>query len=189
MDEIWKPIAGYENLYEISNLGMVKSLKRDVMIGNTCNVRHLPERLLKLATNSVGYLQVCLCKDGKLKWHRVHRLVAQAFLPNPDNLPEVNHKDEDKMNNRVDNLEWCDRYYNTSYGTLKQRTSMNPPKPVLQLNLDGDLIKEWRSINEVAKQCGYCTTSISNCCVGGYTRKGKWYNSHTYKGYKWEWAS
>ena len=103
MEEIWKPIKGYESLYEVSNLGRVKSLKWG------------KERILRTDKSNNGYLRVVLCKDGKKKKYLVHRLVCESFLPNSNNLPEVNHKDENKTNNKVDNLEWCDRTYNNRY--------------------------------------------------------------------------
>lgn len=105
MEEIWKPVVGYEGLYEVSSYGRVRRVNKD---------------LLKLQ-NVKGYNQVCLYKNGISTGLRVHRLVAQAFLPNPDNLPQVNHKDEDKTNNNVDNLEWCDNKYNNNYGTKIER--------------------------------------------------------------------
>ena len=98
-EEIWCPIKGYENIYEVSDKGRVKSLK----FGK--------ERILKLGITTDGYLMVKLLKNGEKKNLLVHRLVAQTFIPNPDNLPEVNHKDENKENNSVQNLEWCDRKY------------------------------------------------------------------------------
>ena len=100
--EEWKNVIGYEGLYEVSNMGNVRNVRRN--------------KLLKLTKTYYGYIQVNLYKNGIRTGLRVHRLVAQAFLPNPDNLPEVNHLDEDKTNNRVDNLEWCDRKYNNNYG-------------------------------------------------------------------------
>ena len=89
-------------------------------IGNVRNVRR--NTLLKLSKNNYGYIRVHLSKNGIKTGFRVHRLVAQAFLPNPDNLPEVNHLDEDKTNNRVDNLEWCDRKYNNNYGDRLEKS-------------------------------------------------------------------
>ena len=120
MIEEWKSIPGYEGLYEVSNLGRVRSLDRYV---KTCYEAYKLHKgkILSPAKDKNGYLKVHLCYNGKHNIIRVHRLVAQAFLLNPDNLPEVNHKDEDKTNNSVDNLEWCDRSYNISYGTRTER--------------------------------------------------------------------
>ena len=109
MKEIFKDIEEYEGLYQISNLGRVKSLK------------YGKERILKPAKDKKGYLYVCLYKQGKMKIYRVHRLVAQAFIPNPNNLPQVNHKDEDKTNNASSNLEFCDAKYNNNYGNHNKK--------------------------------------------------------------------
>ena len=106
MIEEWKAIPGYEGLYEVSNKGNVRNVRRNT--------------LLRLQKNQ-GYIKVWLYKNGIGTGLRVHRLVAEAFLPNPDNLPEVNHKDEDKTNNNVDNLEWCNRKYNINYGSRKDK--------------------------------------------------------------------
>ena len=116
MIEEWKSVVGYEGLYEVSSYGRVRSLDRYDRMN-----RFWKGRILNLCTDGGGYLFVALSSNGKEKNYLVHRMVAQAFIPNPDNLPEVNHKDEDKMNNSVDNLEWCDREYNINYGTIKDR--------------------------------------------------------------------
>ena len=120
IEEIWRPIEGYEGLYEVSNTGQVRSLNRYVK-GKGKSYRLQKGKMLSPIKNKDGYLQVNLCCNGKNKMFLVHRLSAQAFLPNPDNLPEINHKDEDKTNNIVDNLEWCDRSYNNNYGTRKDK--------------------------------------------------------------------
>ena len=112
--EIWKDIEGYEGLYQVSNKGRIKSL----------NYRRTgKERVLSSSPTSSGYLVVCLYKNKKPKPFLIHRLVAEAFIPNSDNLPEVNHKDENKLNNRVENLEWCDREYNINYGNRNEKAS------------------------------------------------------------------
>ena len=103
MQEVWKDIKGYEGLYQISNTGKVKGLKRN--------------KVLKLILQRSGYYYVDLQRKRRL----VHRLVAEAFIDNPDNLPEVNHKDEDKVNNDASNLEWCTSKYNANYGTRNKR--------------------------------------------------------------------
>ena len=113
-EEIWKDIPGYEGLYQVSNFGRVKSLRRPY--GNNGGIQWTKERILSPGKDKDGYLQVNLHCNGKQHQRKVHRLVAQAFLPNMDNLPMVNHKDEDKTNNNVDNLEWCDQKYNINYG-------------------------------------------------------------------------
>ena len=116
IEEIWKPIEGYEGLYEVSNTGRVRSLdKYDSMN------RFLRGRILRLFTDGLGYLRAQLYSNSKRKSFLVHRLVAQAFIPNPDNLPQVNHRDENPSNDNVDNLEWCDGKYNVNYGTRIDR--------------------------------------------------------------------
>ena len=119
--EEWRPVVGYEGLYEVSNMGRVKSVERIVR----CNrgYRTVSERILKGNKNIDGYLQVELCQDGKMKPCTIHRLVAQAFLDNSEGYKEINHKDEDKTNNCVENLEWCDRLYNANYGTRNERVA------------------------------------------------------------------
>ena len=117
-EEIWRPIVGYEGLYEVSSYGRVRSLDR------YDNKNHFRKGLIMKQNdsgNGRGYMSVILCLNGKIKKYLVHRLVAQAFIPNPDNLPEVNHKDENPGNNNVTNLEWCDHSYNINYGTRKDK--------------------------------------------------------------------
>ena len=120
MIEEWRTIEGYEGLYEVSNLGRVRSLDMYVK-GRYGNYRLHKGKVLSPAKDKNGYLKVNLCYNGKDKIIRVHRLVAGAFVSNPDNLPEVNHKDEDKTNNNVENLEWCNRKDNINYGTRTER--------------------------------------------------------------------
>lgn len=115
-EEIWKDIEGYEGLYQVSNLGRVRSFDRIDRLG-----RLRPGVILRPLMNTYGYIQVSFCKEGKEKKLQVHRLVAQAFIPNPEGLPQINHKDENPKNNRVDNLEWCDGKYNCNYGTRNER--------------------------------------------------------------------
>ena len=123
-----------------------------------------------------GYYYVCLSKNGIVKSYYVHRLVAQAFLPNPNNYKEVNHKDENKTNNVVTNLEWCDRLYNVRYGTGIERRSKTQSKPVLQYDLKGNFIKEWKSVAECGMN-GYNYGNVAACCRG---------ELKTYKGYIWK---
>ena len=116
IEEIWRPIEGYEGLYEVSSYGRVRSLdKYDSMN------RFLRGRILRLFTDGLGYLRAQLYSNSKRKSFLVHRLVAQAFILNPDNLPQVNHRDENPSNDNVDNLEWCDGKYNVNYGTRIDR--------------------------------------------------------------------
>lgn len=124
MKEIWKPIEGYEGLYEVSNLGRVRSLDRyvkRVTKRGVVNQFHAG-RVLSPKKTKVGYLEVQLFNNqSKGKMWRVHRLVAETFMPCDDSTLEVNHIDENKLNNEVDNLEWCNRKYNTNYGTRNQK--------------------------------------------------------------------
>ena len=116
IEEIWKPVIGYEGLYEVSSYGRVKSLcKYD------SRNRFREERILKLCANRLGYLKVGLSSNNKTKKYLVHRIVAEAFIPNPNNLPIINHRDENPSNNNVDNLEWCTAKYNSNYGTRNDR--------------------------------------------------------------------
>ena len=174
--EIWKDIEGYEGKYMVSNLGRVKSL----------NYRRTgKEKIMKGYDNGYGYLRVLLHKDGKVKNCRIHRLVAQAFLENPQNLPEVNHKDEDKTNNRVDNLEWCSRQYNNTYNgrakksAEKQRNDPNKSKPIVGIDKVSGLILEFPSAREAERMTGINNSSITKCCKGKRKSTG---------GYVWYYA-
>ena len=150
MDEIWRDIDGYECLYQISNKGSVKSLK--------CG----KERILKPKLNGSGYLKVGLCKNGSVKQFQPHRLVAQAFIQNPYNLPEVNHKDENKKNNCVENLEWIRHIDNCNYGTYNERLS----RKILQYSRSGEFIREWQGSREVERVLGIRHQNITQCCRG-----------------------
>ena len=166
INEIWKPIKGYEGLYEVSNFGRIKSLKRLVKKWN--GYRTVPEKILR--TQKDRYISVILNNKGKKRFF-VHRLVAEAFLPNSDNLPCVNHKDENKQNNNVENLEWCDAKYNLNYGTRNERISKNrdiskQSKPVLQYTLDGQFVREWLSAKQAEIEGGFNQGNICMCCRG-----------------------
>ena len=118
--EVWKDIEGFEGLYQVSNLGRVKSLPRLVPFKQGL-YRMTCERMMKIALTKAGYCKVCLCKPNVQRQFFVHRLVAQAFIPNPLGLPIVNHKDENPLNCSSDNLEWCSYKYNSNYGTCRER--------------------------------------------------------------------
>ena len=167
MKEIWKDIKDYEGLYQVSNFGRVKSLKRKWVI---------KDKILKPTKNRNGYIMIILCKKSMKKNILLHRLVAEAFIPNTDNLPQVNHKDEQKNNNVVSNLEWCDAKYNNSYGTKLNRYSLKRSKPVLQYDLQGNFIKEWASAMECGRN-GFQQGNIIRCCRGKYKQ---------HKGFIWK---
>ena len=119
-EEIWRPVVGYEGLYEVSSYGRVRSLDRYVK-GKSESYRLIKGKVLSGSITKDGYVRCLIKVNGVGRSYFVHRLVAEAFIPNPDNLPQVNHKDEDKTNNNVDNLEWCDAKYNNNYGTAIER--------------------------------------------------------------------
>lgn len=163
MEEIWKDIKGFEDKYRISSNGNCYS--------------YFLNRNLKPTIDNNGYLLYKLSKDGKQYTFRAHRLVAEAFLDNPGNLPEVNHKDEDKTNNIYTNLEWCDRDYNYRYGTGIERMKKHQHnKCVLQYTLDGEFVREWESISE-AHRNGFHRSHIIDCCNG---------KQKTHKGFIWK---
>ena len=162
MEEIWKDIEGYEGLYQVSSEGRVLNVKRN--------------KTLKPMENKDGYYYVNLSINGKYKSKQVHRLVALAFIPNPNNLPCVNHKSEAKTENTVENLEWCTVQYNNTYGTRVEKTI----KPVKQMTLDGQIVAIWPSASEAGRN-GYIPNNIANCC----NHKDK---HVTHKGYKWEYV-
>lgn len=159
MKEIYKEIEGYEGLYQISNYGRVKSFGN----GNSNNSK---ERILKPQKNSDEHLRVSLYKEGKVKLYFVHRLVAEAFIVNPNNYPIINHKDEDKTNNKVDNLEWCTPKYNNNYGTRNQRITNHPNKSKQVLCVETGVV--YPSANEVQRQLGFAQQNISSACTGRY---------------------
>ena len=161
------PVVGYEGLYEVDSLGNVYSVKRTTTKGGK-----LKPQLSK------GYCRVALSKNGVAKRYFVHRLVAKAFIPNPFDLPQVNHKDERKTNNRVENLEWCTAKYNTNYADANEKRSITLGKKVLQI-LNGIIEGEYNSTREAARQTGYLQPRISDCCRGILK---------TYKGFIWRYG-
>lgn len=143
MKEIWKEILGYEGLYEVSNLGKVRNMKTG--------------RILKLRGNTKKYWRIVLSKNGQCREYKLHRLVAQAFLPNPNKYPQVNHKDNNPDNNTVDNLEWCTALYNVRYSQAI---------PILQYDLNGNFIREWGGQNEASERLNIPQGNICKCCNG-----------------------
>ena len=136
IEEIWRPIEGYEGLYEISSYGRVKSVDR-----YDRRNQFRKGKLLKNKDNGNGYLICSLSKNGIVKNKYIHRLVAEAFIERADGLYEVNHKDENKKNNSVDNLEWCDRKYNNTYGTKTEREIKSKIKKGIYLGLSQEEYK------------------------------------------------
>lgn len=162
MEEIWKDIQGYENIYQISSYGRVRSLH----FGK--------ERIMKQRLRKDGRLDIMLCNDGIYTMAYVHRLVATAFIDNPDCLPEVNHKDEDPQNNHVENLEWCTGSYNHNYGTRNSRQAKALEKPVLQYDMNGKFIKEYESIKKAGFENHIDPSSIAKACKGKYKHSGNY---------------
>lgn len=192
MEEIWKPIKDFEGNYLISNFGRIKSVPHLVTYKGRSYMSK--ERIMSLQHDAYGYLQVRLSKNAVKKTRKVHRLVAIAFIPNPHNLPEINHKDENKTNNFVyikqngtvdfekSNLEWCDRNYNMQYGINTHWHRM----PVAQYTIDGKFIRRYDSIKEASKETGIYSTNIANCASKRIINKEKGYIVKTAGGYKWE---
>lgn len=180
--EEWRDIRGYEGLYQVSNFGRVRSL--DKISRNRWGEYLLKGCVLAPLVGTKGYLLVRLYKNGSAKTLKIHRLVAEAFIPNPNNLPQVNHKDENKQNNVVSNLEWCDNFYNSRYGTRNQKIGeyfRNGPtsKPVSMYSIGGTLLKTFPSCSEAARELGLYQACISSCCRG---------DKKTYKGVVWRFA-
>lgn len=188
MEEVWKDIDGFEGLYQVSNYGRVKSLNYN---------RSGKEQILKPKTAPNGYLHVCLYSKNKRKYITIHRLVAQMFLDNPNNLPCINHKSEDKTDNSVNNIEYCDYKYNNNYGKHNEKVVKAntenchykklsnllrklKSKKVKQYNLkNGDLIKIWESTRQVERETGFDNSHISACCN---------HKLKTAYGFRWEYS-
>lgn len=165
-EEIWKPIPGYEGLYEASNKGRVKSIER-VVVRNDGRKRTVKERILKGSPDKAGYLLVTL-HDGKSeqRTYPTHRLIGFTFLEPVEGKNEINHIDENKVNNAVWNLEWCTREENNNYGTRTERSAKTQSKSVAQLTKDGKLVKVWLSTREAERQLGLKHGNISNAALG-----------------------
>lgn len=169
MKEVWKDITGYEGLYQVSNLGRIKSFRkwnRDA--GEN-------ERLLNPTISNNGYMQVTLYRSQNDR-HKflVHRLVAQEFVENPNNFGAVNHKDENRLNNKAENLEWCTLSYNNAYGTARIRGSVTKGQKVEQLTLEGILLATYESLLIASMITGFTAHCIKDCCQGK-TRSGSGY--------------
>ncbi|MCF1632931.1 NUMOD4 domain-containing protein [Tetragenococcus koreensis] len=166
MKEIWRTIVGYEGFYEVSSLGKVRSLKRSIeQKGDVKHIRVMEGRVLKHNLDRNGYHKVVLSKNGKTKTFKIHRLVAKAFILNTDNLPQVNHIDEDKTNNCVSNLEWCTAKQNINYGTRIKRQRVARGKKVEGIDSKGNIVFKFGTIREAAKY-GFSHQCISACARG-----------------------
>lgn len=182
MEEIWKDIVGYEGLYQASNLGNIKSITHIRKNGKNENrLCTTKGKMLKPGIDSNGYMLVVLSKKGKTKSYRVHRLIALTFIKNNAKCKCINHKDENKLNNQVDNLEWCTHRYNNNYGTKGKRISQKNSIKVNQYDLKGNFIKQWNSMTEAEKKLNIkrAATNICACC------KNKVKSAY---GYKWEYG-
>lgn len=173
--EIWKDIKGYEGIYQVSNYGRVKVLDRKVWNAKVECVRK--GRLFRLNKNSNGYYQISLTKDGKYTVKTIHRLVAEAFLPNHFNLPQVNHIDGNKTNNNVENLEWCTSLENIRHAH-KMKLTPNIARKVQKLDKNTNkILCEYKSVHEASIIEKIDETSIRRCCnsvrksAGGYSWK------------------
>ena len=165
--EIWKDINGYEEIYQVSNYGNVRSKTHVRVNGKNKNYICVSKgKLLRPGKDSSGYMIVVLSKNGKTKSYRVHRLVANAFIYNDNNYRCVNHKDENKTNNRVNNLEWCTHKYNNNYGTKPKKISKANSKSVNQYDKEGNFIKKWYSMTEAGRYLKKerADVNISKCC-------------------------
>lgn len=174
--EIWKDIREYEGVYQVSNFGKVKRLAYEIKNPSpkaNGSILKFKEHLLTPRKVTHGYLSVILYKKGKPKNYKIHRLVAEAFIPNPDRLSEVNHKDENKMNNHIDNLEWVTHKENANYGTRPSRIGNKHSKIVKCI--ETDII--YPSLAKAAEQTGIDSRRISDVCTGKMTMAG---------GYHWE---
>ena len=175
--EIWKDVAGYEGHYQVSNLGRVRGLDRFVP-RKTGTVQKVHGRVLKPQKDKDGYLQVGLCKVNKKEKAKVHRIVAKAFVPNLNDLPEINHINEVKDDNRVNNLEWCTRKENINHGTRSEQASKTMGKPVVGTCLKTGEETFFRSMREASK-FGFHPSAIKKVCIG---------EQEAHKGYSWEYV-
>ena len=181
--EVWKDVASYEGYYKVSDKGNVYSVERKNSLGNKCG-----GIMLKMIYHKDGYNMVALYKNGVSKYRLVHRLVAEAFIPNPESLPQINHKDEVKDNNNVDNLEWCTSKHNANHGTRTERVVKTQSKKVKAINVKTGEVLTFNSTREAGRK-GYSNGNISLACRGVYksSRTGTLMggDGRTYKGHRW----
>lgn len=173
--EVWKDVIGYEGMYQVSTFGRVRALEREIEYKN--GTRHTyPEKILSARLDKYGYLRTNLYKSGKAKVKKIHRIVAESFIPNKDKKSTINHKDGNKLNNRVENLEWTTWGENNKHALdTGLRTNKNNSKsiPVRQYDLDGNFIKSYPSLAEAKRQTGIDHSNIGRACrtngtAGGY---------------------
>jgi len=174
MKESWEDIAGYEGLYQVSNYGRIKSFRQGKRTKSTA------EYILNPTLSNTGYEQITLYRSQHDR-HKflVHRLVAQAFIDNPNNYESVNHKDENRLNNKADNLEWCTASYNNAYGTARIRGSITKGQKIDQFTLEGIYLATYASLSVANKITGINKHIISDCLCG-VCQSGK--------GYIWRYA-
>lgn len=167
MEEVWKDIPEYEGWYQVSNLGRVRSLDRYVN-GNriNCDKQKMKGKILKARKDKLGYLRVSLKQNTKTRTFLVHRLVAIAFIPNPDNLLYVNHIDENTSNPRVDNLEWCTPQYNVCYGNGRAKSSRHKWRRVIQYDKKMNELARFESLKAASAHIGIAQQNISRVCRG-----------------------
>ena len=176
MGLIWREVVGYEGLYEVSSCGLVKSKDRVVKVDRWGGFDKTLEGQIRKQQNRDGYSSVALFKNGKRKNHYTHRLVADAFIPNPNNYPMVNHKDETRDNNHCDNLEWCDHQYNLNYGTTYERISKKLSMAVVGTSIKTGEEVYFSSTVEAGKN-GFNQAMVSRCCNN---------KANKHKNYKWK---
>lgn len=180
MIEIWKEIKGFEKLYEVSTFGRIKRLPKKVHNNGLKNKNKYfisKEKIIKTSNISKGYKGVTLTKDKKRYPKKVHRLVAEAFIPNPENKSQVNHKDGNKANNKIDNLEWCTNKenvihaYKLGLNSILKLTEAKK-KPIILINDKNNKIKEYNSIKEAAQELNLYNSNISKVCNGKLKHTG-----------------
>lgn len=170
-EECWKPVVGCEGIYEVSSYGRVRSVDRYVTDKNGVKLFYKGKILsmqIKYGHGKLPRHYISLCVNGHVITRSVSRLVAEAFIPNPENLPQVNHKDEIPSNNHVDNLEWCTAEYNHNYGTRNMRQAMALHKPVAVYDINGKYLSTHDSIKSAARHYNCDESSITKVCKGKY---------------------
>lgn len=165
--EVWKDVPEFIGIYQVSNFGRVKSLDRINAQGNFSY-----GKILKQKIGKQGYPYVILKYGPKQRTVKVHRLVAKAFIENPDNFPMINHKDENKTNNSVLNLEWCDAKYNVNYGSGIERAATKTRQPVAQIDINGEIVATYPGFNIAQQKTGVSESKISMCCSGKRKKAG-----------------